>query len=146
LSLKAFSNSWISYVVGSQLGLITSILLGRTLLKPWISAKFSNSQTYKALSSAVISNTFNIIILLRISPLIPFGVANFLLSMVNPPLPIHSLIFPTFVGNIPGATLYSFVGSLMSSFLEDKVDLGGRNNLILGLVGRKLSLSLSLSS
>ena len=45
------------------------------------------------------------------SPVIPFGPANYILGLTSIRLP--SLMFVTFLGNLPGAISYSVIGSFI---------------------------------
>lgn len=105
-------------LAGSQLGMLLGIFLGKTILLPIVNERFSSNATFKALQKALASkkSSFKIIALLRVSPVVPFGLANYMLSVMNVKPMI--LVSATLVGNIPGATLYSLIGAGIGK-LED---------------------------
>jgi hypothetical protein len=55
----------------------------------------------------------HIVILLRIAPVVPFGLCNYFLSSTTMSLP--HIMFASFLGNFPGCLIYSFIGSSLES-------------------------------
>ncbi|KAI9356744.1 snare associated Golgi protein-domain-containing protein [Zopfochytrium polystomum] len=100
-------------LLGSQLGLLMSVVLGRTVLRPWVEGRIRKDQTLSAIDRAISKEGAKIVILLRLSPIAPFGLANYILSATSIPYPLLAL--STFVGNLPGSISGSVVGSFLSS-------------------------------
>ncbi|KAJ1558501.1 hypothetical protein HK096_011330 [Nowakowskiella sp. JEL0078] len=115
-----FRPLWFSILlvlVGLQIGLVITLMAGRTWLRPWIEAKAKNDSRFIAIDRAVAKEGFKIVVLLRLSPIIPFGLNNYILSMTL--IPFWSLMWSTLIGNIPGTILYCFMGSIIGSLADD---------------------------
>ncbi|KAJ1566597.1 hypothetical protein HK405_009167 [Cladochytrium tenue] len=100
-------------LLGSQLGLLISILLGRTVLRPWVESRIKSDATLAAIDRVINKEGTKIVILLRLSPIAPFGLANYILSATSISLPL--LAGATFIGNLPGAVAGAVVGSFVGS-------------------------------
>eukprot|EP00494_Astrolonche_serrata_P029562 UN29829 len=65
---------------------------------------------YKAIDRAVKEDGLRIILLLRLSPIIPFGINNYLCGCTD--LSTFHFALGTFFGVLPGTTVYCYLGSL----------------------------------
>ncbi len=94
----------------SVTGAACAFLLGRTLLRDWAAAKAMSSPRARAIDAAVGREGGKLVLLLRLSPLVPFNVLNYLLSVsrVRP----GTYVLASFVGMLPGTALYVYLGSL----------------------------------
>lgn len=97
-----------------------ALILGRTILRPWVEAKMANSPQFKAIDGAISREGFKIVFLLRASPAFPFGICSYLLSTTS--IDMVKLFPATFLGNIPGASMHTFLGNFVGSLAE--VDKG----------------------
>ncbi|KAJ1570112.1 hypothetical protein HK096_011153, partial [Nowakowskiella sp. JEL0078] len=115
-----FRPLWLSILlvlVGFQIGLAITWTAGKTWLRPWVEAKAKNDVRFIAVDRAVAKEGFKIVILLRLSPIIPFGLNNYILSMTM--IPFWGLVWSTLIGNIPGTILYCFMGSVIGSLADE---------------------------
>ena len=62
---------------------------------------------------AVTEDGGKIVVLLRLSPLIPFNLQNYLLGVTA--IPFAHFVAATFAGIIPGTALYTYLGVLWSA-------------------------------
>ncbi|KAJ3326855.1 hypothetical protein HDU76_012598 [Blyttiomyces sp. JEL0837] len=119
-------------LLGSQVGLVTSNLLGRTLLRPWVEQRLSQDASLSAIDKAVAREGWKIVILLRLSPIAPFGIANYMLSATSIAMP--NLMLATFIGNLPGAITYSIIGSFIGNLSgADSIPLSPRAKYLAGI-------------
>ncbi|KAI8620690.1 snare associated Golgi protein-domain-containing protein [Chytriomyces sp. MP71] len=100
-------------LLGSQLGLMISLVLGQTVLRPWVENYKQKSPFLRSLDVALAREGFKIVLLIRFSPIMPFGVANYMFSVTSISMPL--LQFATFCGNIPGAVAYTLLGSYIGN-------------------------------
>lgn len=91
----------------------TAFLLSRTALRGWIQKKIAHSPKTRALDRAVGRNSFKLILLLRLSPLIPFNLLNYVLGLSD--VPVGRYVVASFVGMLPGTWLYVYLGSLATT-------------------------------
>lgn len=119
----------------SVLAATTSFLLGRTILRDSIRRTIAQSPKARALDRAVGRNSFRLILLLRLSPVIPFNVLNYALGLSDARLGRY--IVASFVGMLPGTWLYVYLGSLATTAagLTEASRGAGGTRLALMLVG-----------
>jgi hypothetical protein len=108
-----------------------ALALGRSILHDLVYTKFSSSPLFTAIQKSITRESFKITVLLRVTPLVPFGACNYLLSLSA--VPTRTLVLATGLGNFPGATIYSLVGS-MAMNLEDVDKTGLDPRIRFGLV------------
>lgn len=118
----------------SVLAATTAFLLGRTALRGWIQRQIAGSARSRALDRAVARNSFKLILLLRLSPVIPFNVLNYVLGLSDATLGRY--VLASFIGMLPGTWLYVYLGSLATTAaaLTD-VKAGARTHVVLLVAG-----------
>ncbi len=99
-------------VPAATLGATGAFLLGRTALRGWIRKKIGRSPRAQSLDRAVGREGFTLVFLLRLSPLVPFNVLNYALSLSA--ISAGRYVLATFLGIIPGTWLYVYLGSLVT--------------------------------
>ena len=100
----------------SVAGATAAFLLGRTLLRDWAARRVAASAQASALDEAVGQKGFTLVLLLRLSPVIPFNVLNYALSLTRVRLGTYMLA--SFIGMLPGTALYVYLGSLAPAAAE----------------------------
>lgn len=63
----------------------------------------------KKIKDGIDENQWSMLFLIRLVPAVPFFVANLVPAMVG--VPLHRFVISTFIGIIPGAVVYTSVGS-----------------------------------
>ncbi|KAF3791692.1 TVP38/TMEM64 family membrane protein, partial [Nymphaea thermarum] len=71
--------------IGATIGATAAFLLGRTIGKPLVMSKLKDYPQFQAVAIAIQRSGFKIVLLLRLVPLLPFNMLNYLLS-VTPPI------------------------------------------------------------
>ena len=99
-------------VPAATLGATGAFLLGRTVLRGWVRRRMRSSPRAQALDRAVGREGFTLVFLLRLSPLVPFNVLNYALSLSG--ISTGRYVLATFLGIIPGTWLYVYLGSLVT--------------------------------
>lgn len=94
----------------SVAGATVAFLLGRTLLRDWAQDKTTDSPRMRAVWRAVQREGFKVVLLLRLSPLVPFNVLNYALSLSN--VSVGTYVAASALGMLPGTVLYVYIGSL----------------------------------
>jgi uncharacterized membrane protein YdjX (TVP38/TMEM64 family) len=100
----------------SVAGATCAYLLGRTLLRDWAAKKVGGSARARAIDAAIEREGFRLVLLLRLSPLFPFNLLNYVLSLtrVRP----GTYILASFIGMLPGTAMYVYLGSLAPAAAE----------------------------
>ncbi len=97
----------------SVLAATTAFLLGRTILRDWARRQITRSPAARALEGAVTRNSFKLILLLRLSPVIPFNLLNYALALSGASLGRY--LAASFLGMLPGTWLYVYLGSVTTT-------------------------------
>lgn len=109
---KGFVLASVSVFFGATMGSIAAFLLGRYLFRDFVADLIEKYPTFEAIDRALIGNGLLIMILLRLSPLIPYNALDYLLGCTRIPLWSYSLAL---VAVLPGVFMYTFIGASASS-------------------------------
>lgn len=101
--------------VGASLGSIGSFLLGRYLFRDCVYRLTESYPLFQAIDRALEGNGLKIMILLRLSPLVPFNALDYMSGVTSIPLRDYSLAL---IALLPGAFMLSFVGASASSLSD----------------------------
>merc|ERR1712238_50679 len=106
----------IAVFIGASLGAIASFLLGRYLFRDGFVARLTKKYTvFEAIDNALAEKGFRIMVLLRLSPIIPFNVLNYVSGITAIKL-FHYCI--ACFAMLPGTILYVFLGASAGSLSE----------------------------
>lgn len=119
----------------SVLAAAVTFLLSRTVLRDWIKTRIARHPKARALDKAIGTNSFKLILLLRLSPVIPFNVLNYALGLSD--AKVGRYLIASFIGMLPGTWMYVYLGSLATTAagLTDASRGGGPQRLALTLAG-----------
>lgn len=95
--------------VGATLGAIAAFLVGRYLIRGWVSKKIAGNQKFMAIDTAVAQEGLKIVFLTRLSPVFPFNLLNYAFGVTGVTLRDYGL---GSIGMIPGTIMYVYIGSL----------------------------------
>ena len=96
--------------VGSTLGATAAFLLGRGLLRRWITERINNDDRFATIDRAVRDEGWKIVLLTRLSPVFPFNVLNYAYGLTS--VGVAGYVLASWLGMLPGTVLYVYVGSL----------------------------------
>ncbi|MDE3154468.1 MAG: TVP38/TMEM64 family protein [Acidobacteriota bacterium] len=97
----------------SVAGATAAFALGRTVLRGWVGRKLEAMPRGRAIDRAVGEKGFRLVLLLRLSPIVPFNLLNYALSLSD--ISIGRYVLASFVGMLPGTWLYVYLGSLATT-------------------------------
>ena len=122
----------------SVLAATTAFLLGRTVTRDWVARRLGKDPRLAAIDAAVGKNGFRIVLLLRLSPLFPFSILNYALSLTR--VRLRDYMLGSWLGMLPGTVLFVYIGSLITSASElasgtrPSSGLAGHALMVAGLV------------
>jgi rSAM/selenodomain-associated transferase 2 len=96
--------------VGALSGAVTSFLLGRAVLRGLLQRRFAGSPRLLALDHATHHEGFLIVLLARLSPLIPFNLLSYIMSLTA--VRLGDYVGGTLLGMLPITVLYVYLGTL----------------------------------
>jgi uncharacterized membrane protein YdjX (TVP38/TMEM64 family) len=102
--------------IGSTLGAGAAFLLSRSLLRDWVSRAVAQRTEIVALEKAVAQEGFKIVLLTRLSPILPFNLLNFALGLTT--VSFRDYLVASWIGMLPGAFLYIYVGTTIKSIAD----------------------------
>jgi uncharacterized membrane protein YdjX (TVP38/TMEM64 family) len=97
-------------IISATLGAGAAFLVGRYLARDWVSAKIEGNEKFQAVDEAVAREGWKIVGLMRLSPIFPFNLLNYMFGLTQ--VSLKDYVAASFVGMIPGTIMYVYIGSL----------------------------------
>ena len=97
-------------LVSASLGTSLAFLIARYLARDAVAARLENRPKLKAIDAAVDEEGWKVVALLRLSPLVPFGLQNYLFGITR--VGFWPYAAATLGGIVPGTFLYVALGAL----------------------------------
>ena len=97
-------------VVSATLAATLAFLLGRYALRERVLQWIKHDKKLNSLSKAVSEEGWRVVGLLRLSPLVPFSMQNYLFSLTE--IKVLPYTLATAIGIMPGTAMYVYIGSL----------------------------------
>lgn len=94
---------------GATLGACVSFLVGRHLLRAWVSRKLERFPAFAAVSGAVGQEGWKVVLLTRLSPVLPFSLLNYGYGLTSVRFGEYTLA--SWLGMMPGTLLYVYLGA-----------------------------------
>jgi uncharacterized membrane protein YdjX (TVP38/TMEM64 family) len=120
--------------VGSTLGATAAFLVGRTVARDWVGHRIAAWPRFRAVDRAVAARGFWVVLLLRLSPVLPFFLLNYAFGITAVKLREYAL--GSWLGMLPATLAYVYAGSVAANLgqaLAGKVQLGATGWALLGL-------------
>ncbi|CAD5311597.1 unnamed protein product [Arabidopsis thaliana] len=103
--------------LGATLGATAAFLLGRTIGKSYVTSKIKHYPKFQAVSVAIQKSGFKIVLLLRVVPILPFNMLNYLLSVT--PVRLGEYMLATWLGMMQPITFaLVYVGTTLKDLSD----------------------------
>ncbi|KAL0928565.1 hypothetical protein M5K25_000460 [Dendrobium thyrsiflorum] len=102
--------------LGGTFGATAAFLLGRTIGRPYVISKLKDYPKFQAVAIAIQRSGFKIVFLLRLVPLLPFNMLNYLLSVT--PVGIWEYIMASWLGMMPITLALVYVGTTLKDLTD----------------------------
>jgi uncharacterized membrane protein YdjX (TVP38/TMEM64 family) len=96
--------------VSSTLGAVAAFLSGRFLARDWVMGKIACDPRFMTLDEAIAREGGKIVLLVRLSPLFPFNIVNYVFGATR--ITLRQYTMASWLGMIPGTILYTWLGSM----------------------------------
>ena len=97
-----------AYLRQHPLASVLAFLAARHLLRDKIRLLLNRRPKYRTLDKAVASDGWKVVVLMRLSPIVPFNLQNYALGVTA--IPFVQYLTATLVGIVPGIALYVYFG------------------------------------
>ncbi|CAA3021237.1 SNARE associated Golgi family [Olea europaea subsp. europaea] len=102
--------------IGATVGAGAAFLLGRTIGRSFVISKLRDYPQFRAVTVAIQRSGFKIVLLLRLVPLLPSNMLNYLLSVT--PVPIWQYMLATWLGMMPITIALVYVGTTLKDLSD----------------------------
>jgi len=108
--LFGFLPGFLFVALALPIGAQGSFEIGRWIARPWLRSKLANNRRMQAIEAALNEQAFVIIVLTRLSLIIPFNLLNYAYGATSVKASTHWMA--TAVGMLPAFALYVYLGTL----------------------------------
>lgn len=102
--------------VGATIGAVAAFLLGRTIGKSFVASMLKDYPQFRSVSVTVQRSGFKIVFLLRLVPLLPFNMLNYLLSVT--PVPLGEYALASWLGMMPITVALVYAGTTLKDLSD----------------------------
>jgi uncharacterized membrane protein YdjX (TVP38/TMEM64 family) len=99
--------------LGSTAGAGAAFLVSRTVAHDWVARRMAGRPKLAAINRAVEIEGFKIVLLTRLSPVLPFTLLNYGFGLTA--IPFGKYIVASWIGMLPGTLMYVYFGSAANS-------------------------------
>jgi uncharacterized membrane protein YdjX (TVP38/TMEM64 family) len=103
-------------ICGGGFGALGAFLMGRFLVREWAEEKMRKDKRFRAIDRAIMRNGFNVVFLMRLSPVLPFPLLSYIFGVSK----IHWMEYATatFLGILPATIIETYLGSELTGLTE----------------------------
>jgi len=119
LGAGAIYGFWIGTLIvtiSSAVGAAASFLIARYLAHGWIQRKLGHTRRFHALERAVGKEGWKIILISRISPIVPHSLVSYAAGLTN--ISFWRFTIASFLGFLPLSAAYAYIGALLGDALR----------------------------
>ena len=101
-------------LIGATLGSTGAFLIGRYAARRLVARRLAAMPRFAAIERAVSARGRRIVLLLRLSPVVPFNFLNYALGLTT--ISVWDFMFAS-LGTVPGAVVYAYAGKVTGEAL-----------------------------
>lgn len=132
--------------IGSTIGAFFAFLVGRYLARGWIERRVAGNKQFAAIDTAVGKEGWKIVLLTRLSPVMPFNLLNYSYGLTG--IRAGHYFLASWIGMMPGTVMWVYIGTLFGSLATIGTDAGAATNdtfnLIILIVGFALVVAVAV--
>lgn len=107
----------------STLGASLAFLVSRYVARPFVQSLISSNPKFAQIDAGIAASGAKVVFLLRLSPLVPFTLLNYMLGLTS--VPFGPYVAASWAGMLPGTVAYVGLGALGSAGLDAAGSPGG---------------------
>lgn len=101
---------------GSTAGATAAFLVGRTIGRSYVTSKLQDYPQFRAIAVAIERQGFKIVLLLRMVPLLPFNMLNYLLAVT--PMTCYTYTVASWLGMMPMTLVLVYAGTTIKDITD----------------------------
>lgn len=117
-ALFGFWKGLILVSLSSTLGATCAFMVSRYLIRKSIEKRVLKNKKFQSIDNEINEQGWKIVILARLSPIIPFFILNYALGITK--IRFIHFIFASWIGMIPGTIVYVLMGTMGGAFINGK--------------------------
>ncbi len=94
-------------------GAVAAFVLARSWLRPWVESRYGDSMAFRIIAERTKAQGAKLVFLLRLSPLVPFSILNYVLGLTS--VSLRGYVVASALGTVPGILLYTHLGASLNS-------------------------------
>ncbi len=95
--------------VGGNVGAALAFLVTRFVARGWVERRLAGHLRLSALDRAVADEGFRVVLLMRLSPVVPHNIANAAMGVTR--VPLRTYVLATALGAVPGTLAWVYLGA-----------------------------------
>src|SRR5918996_3730345 len=99
--------------LGSTAGAAAAFIVARSLAHDWVARRLARRPILTAIGRAVEIEGSRIVLLTRLSPVLPFNLLNYAFGLTA--VPLRKYVLASWIGMLPGTVMYVYLGSAAKS-------------------------------
>lgn len=118
--------------LGSTLGATVAFLVGRRLGREWVRRRVGRRATLEGVDRAIAGEGLKVVLLLRLSPIVPYNALNYALALTA--VRTRDFVLGSWLGMLPGTVLYVWLGAGARSIAALATGTADRSGAWLGVL------------
>lgn len=102
--------------IGATMGATAAFMLGRTIGRSYVLSKLKDYPKFQAVAIAIQRSGFKIVLLLRLVPMLPFNMLNYLLSVT--PIGVVEYMLASWLGMMPITLALVYIGTTLKDLSD----------------------------
>lgn len=102
--------------IGSTAGALLAFLLGRTVAHDWVQRRIARSALFRAVDHAVAVRGFWVVVLTRMTPVLPYAVLNYAYGVTR--VGLRDYLVGSWLGMMPLTLAYVYAGSVAANLTQ----------------------------
>jgi uncharacterized membrane protein YdjX (TVP38/TMEM64 family) len=129
--------------ISSTVGAAVNFLTSRYVARSWMQERLSRSAKFRALDKAVSAEGWRMILISRMSPIIPHSLVSYAAGIIR--ISFWRFTLASFVGFLPQSAAYTYVGAVLGRAVRTSAGVSAHDPITWALYGLGLLATLAVT-
>jgi uncharacterized membrane protein YdjX (TVP38/TMEM64 family) len=120
-AIYGFWGGTLLVALSNVIGAVVNFLTSRYLIREWLRRKFASNPKFQALDHAISVEGWRIILLSRISPVVPHSIVSYACGLTR--LSLGKFTLASWLGFLPISAAYSYMGAFLGKFARARAGM-----------------------